>query len=56
MTRQDGKKIDLMMDHVHVSDPMMQNMKELLRRIKFLEDKLKVENPKVLSDEPSEQI
>ncbi len=40
ITKQDGKKIDLMMDHAHVSDPMMQNMKELLRRIKTLEDKL----------------
>ena len=39
ITKQDGKKIDLMMDHVHVSDPMMQNIKELLRRIKTLEDK-----------------
>ena len=44
ITKQDGKKIDFMMDHVHVSDPMMQNMKELLRRIKVLEDKLKDHN------------
>ena len=39
VTKQDGKKIDLMMDHVQVSDPMMQHMKDLLRRIKTLEDK-----------------
>ncbi len=41
ITKQDGKKIDLTMDHVHVSDPIMQNMVELLKRIKTLEDKLK---------------
>ncbi len=40
ITKQDGKKIDSLMDHVHVSDPMMQNMKELLIRIKHLEDKI----------------
>jgi len=41
VTKQDGKKIDLMMDHVHVSDPIMQHMKELIRRVKALEDKAK---------------
>ena len=41
ITKQDGKKIDLTLDHVHVSDPIMQNMVELLKRIKTLEDKLK---------------
>lgn len=41
VTRQDGKKLDLLMDHVHVSDPMMQNIKELLKRIKDLEEKIK---------------
>ncbi len=41
VTRQDGKKIDLMMDHIHVSDPVMQHMKDLIRRVKTLEDKLK---------------
>ena len=41
ITKQDGKKIDITMDHVHVSDPIMQNMKELLKRIKHLEDKAK---------------
>lgn len=40
VTRQDGKKIDLMMDHIQVSDPMMQHMKDLIKRIKALEDKL----------------
>lgn len=40
ITKQDGKKIDLMMDHVHVSDPMMQHMRGLLKRIKQLEEKV----------------
>lgn len=44
ITRQDGKKIDLQMDHVHVNDPVMQNMVELLRRIKALEEKAKEKN------------
>lgn len=43
ITKQDGKKIDLMMDHVHVSDPIMQHMKDLIRRVKTLEDKVKNE-------------
>ncbi len=42
ITKQEGKKIDTDMDHVHVSDPIMQNMKDLLKRIKFLEEQLKV--------------
>jgi serine O-acetyltransferase len=50
VTRQDGKRIDLLMDHVHVSDPMMQNIKDLLRRIKHLEEKLDMKDTK----EPSE--
>lgn len=41
VTKQDGKKIDLMMDHVQVSDPIMQHLKDLVRRIKTLEDKNK---------------
>lgn len=39
ITKQDGKKIDLTMDHVVVSDPIMQHMKEILKRLKTLEDK-----------------
>jgi serine O-acetyltransferase len=39
ITKQDGKKIDLLMDHTHVSDPIMQHMKDLIRRVKTLEDK-----------------
>ncbi len=41
ITKQDGKRIDSDLDHAHVSDPVMQNMVELLQRIKVLEDKLK---------------
>ena len=44
ITKQDGKKIDLMMDHVQVSDPIMQHMKDLIRRVKALEDKQKEDN------------
>ncbi len=41
ITKQEGQKIDTSMDHIHVSDPVMQNMKDLLRRIKALEEKTK---------------
>jgi serine O-acetyltransferase len=39
VTKQEGKKMDLLMDHVHTSDPVMQHMKDLIRRVKTLEDK-----------------
>jgi len=39
ITKQDGKKIDFMMDHVHVSDPIMAHMKDIVKRLKTLEDK-----------------
>lgn len=41
VTKQDGQRIDFMLDHVHVSDPVMAHMKEMIRRIKILEDKNK---------------
>ena len=41
ITKQDGKKIDTDMDHVHVMDPVMQNLEKLLRRIKALEEQWK---------------
>ncbi|MBN1870143.1 MAG: serine O-acetyltransferase [Candidatus Omnitrophica bacterium] len=41
ITKQDGKRIDLMMDHVHVSDPIMQHLKDLIRRVRALEEKEK---------------
>ena len=40
VTKQDGKRIDLTLDHIHVSDPVMQHMKDLIRRVKTLEEKL----------------
>ncbi|MBF0570521.1 MAG: serine O-acetyltransferase [Candidatus Omnitrophica bacterium] len=39
ITRQEGRKIDLALDHMHVSDPVMDNMSKLLGRIKALEKK-----------------
>jgi len=41
VTKQEGRKIDLMRDHVQVTDPIMQHMKDLLQRIKKLEDQKK---------------
>lgn len=40
ITKQDGQKIDPL-DHVHISDPVMLHMKDLLKRIKTLEDNQK---------------
>ena len=40
ITKQDGQKIDISMEHVHISDPIMANMAKLLKRIKMLEDKI----------------
>ncbi|MCA9404376.1 MAG: serine O-acetyltransferase [Candidatus Omnitrophica bacterium] len=40
ITKKDGHKIDPM-DHVHISDPVMVHMKDLLKRIKCLEDQNK---------------
>jgi len=39
VTKQDGKKIDSQLDHTKVIDPMMQNLEELMKRVKDLEDK-----------------
>jgi serine O-acetyltransferase len=39
VTKQDGKKIDLSLDHIHTLDPIMQNIEELERRIENLENK-----------------
>ena len=41
VTKQDGKKIDTAMDHIHVLDPMMQQIDELNKKIAHLEEKLK---------------
>jgi len=37
ITRQEGRKIDLLMDHVHVIDPVSQNLRDLHQRILDLE-------------------
>jgi serine O-acetyltransferase len=39
ITKQDGKKIELSLDHIHILDPLMQNLDELEKRIKELENK-----------------
>lgn len=39
ITKQDGKKMDVSLDHIHTLDPIMQNMDELERRIQRLEGK-----------------
>lgn len=40
LTRQDGKKIDFDLDHIHVIDPIMQNIDAMEKRIEELEKKL----------------
>ena len=37
ITKQDGKKIDISLDHIHVLDPIMQAIEELEKRIEKLE-------------------
>lgn len=39
ITKQDGKKIDTMLDHIHILDPIKQSLEELEERISKLEDK-----------------
>jgi len=41
VTKQDGKRIDVSLDHAHVLDPIMQNIEELERKIEQLENKSK---------------
>lgn len=50
ITKQEGRKIDLELDHMHVSDPVMENMTKLLKRIKTLETKTGCVAPKDESD------
>ncbi|MBN1527054.1 MAG: serine O-acetyltransferase [Candidatus Omnitrophica bacterium] len=40
ITRQDGKKIDFDLDHIHIVDPIMQNIDELEKRIAELEKRV----------------
>ncbi len=37
ITRQEGKKIDISLDHIHILDPIMQSMEELEKRVEELE-------------------
>lgn len=37
ITKQDGKKIDVTLDHAHTLDPILQDMEELKKRIEKLE-------------------
>lgn len=39
ITRQEGKKIDIILDHIHILDPIMQNIEELEKRIEQIEKK-----------------
>jgi len=39
ITKQDGKKIDFDLDHIHIIDPIMQVMEELEKRVEKLENK-----------------
>lgn len=39
ITRQEGKKIDISLDHIHILDPIMQNIEELEKRIEKIEKK-----------------
>jgi serine O-acetyltransferase len=39
ITKQDGKKIEVSLDHIHTLDPIMQNIEELQKRIENLEKK-----------------
>ncbi len=50
ITKQEGRKIDLELDHMQVSDPVMENISRLLGRIKTLEKKTGCEAPKDEND------
>ena len=39
ITRQEGRKLDMELDHTHVHDPVMENLTKLLKRIKQIEEK-----------------
>jgi len=42
VTRQEGRKIDILMDHVHVLDPVSQNLRDFHQRIMKLEQKAQI--------------
>lgn len=39
ITKQDGKKLDISLDHIHILDPIMQQVEEMEARIRKLENK-----------------
>ena len=39
ITKQDGRKIEVSLDHIHVLDPLLQDMEDIRRRIEELEKK-----------------
>jgi serine O-acetyltransferase len=39
ITKQDGKKMDISLDHIHILDPVLQSIEELEKRIEKLEKK-----------------
>jgi len=39
ISKQDGKKLDAILDHMHIVDPILQEMEELEKRIERLENK-----------------
>lgn len=39
VTKQDGKKIDVSLDHIHILDPLLQDLDEIKSRIEKLEKK-----------------
>ncbi|MDP3732830.1 MAG: serine O-acetyltransferase EpsC [Candidatus Omnitrophota bacterium] len=39
ITKQDGKKMDISLDHIHMLDPIMENIEELQKRIDKLENR-----------------
>ncbi|MEK6715660.1 MAG: serine O-acetyltransferase EpsC [Candidatus Omnitrophota bacterium] len=41
ITKQDGKKIDFDLDHIHIIDPILQNIEEIEKRISDIEKKIK---------------
>jgi len=50
ITKQDGQKLDKELDHMHVLDPVMDNMTKLLGRIKTLEHKTGCQAPQGEND------
>ncbi len=42
VTKQEGKKIEISLDHIHILDPIMQNIEALEKRIEELEKRTQV--------------